>query len=282
MAKAFYLFPLKGVYLASIAIFEIGNIVCGTAPTSAVFIVGRAIAGLGAAGIQSGSLVMLTAAAAPEVRGALMGMGMGLTVIGGAFGPVVGGAITQHLGWRWCMWIFLPPGGVSALVFYFLRVPEQRVKAPVRTTLRTVHHELDIPGFAIFVPAVVMLLLAVSWGGGRFPWRSATIISLFLGGGVVFGLFVVWTLHRQDKALVPPSVLKKPVIFCGCAVVFLQIGAFATIGDYLPLWFQSVKQATPTNSGLMLLPAMVTQIIATVFCGSLRKSLPPSVLLLVA
>ena len=92
----------KAAYLTSIAIFEIGNLVCGLSKTSTVFIGGRAIAGLGAAGIQSGSLVMLTAAASPKVRPTLMGMGMGLTVIGGAFGPVIGGLITQHLGWRWC------------------------------------------------------------------------------------------------------------------------------------------------------------------------------------
>lgn len=169
------------------------------------------------------------------------------------------------------MWIFLPPGGAAALVFFFLRVPEQRVKEPPLTALRTMHHKLDIPGFAIFVPAVVMLLLAVSWGGQRYPWRSATILGLFLGGVFVLGLFVAWTWHRNDRALVPPSILKKQVVFCGCVVVFLQIGAFATVGDYLPLWFQSVKQATPTNSGLMLLPAMVTQILATIFCGFLRK-----------
>ncbi|KAI8206495.1 Efflux pump mlcE [Colletotrichum sp. SAR 10_76] len=258
---------LQDVYVASIVLFEVGNVICGAAQTSAIFIGGRTVAGLGAAGLFSGGLVMLTVASPPKWRAPLIGGGMGLMIVGGALGPLIGGALTQHLGWRWCMWIFLPPGGVSAFAFLFLRVPEQRKKAPAKEVLPILPKAMDLIGFALFAPAVIMLLLAFSWGGGRYAWSSATIIGLICGGFAMTGVFSVWAWYRQEKALIPPSIFRKKVVFCGCAVAFLQVGAFATLGDYLPLWFQSVKGATPTTSGLNILPTMITQLLATGFCA---------------
>ncbi|KAI8249965.1 Efflux pump mlcE [Colletotrichum sp. SAR 10_77] len=267
VAKLYDLFRLRDVYVASIVLFEVGNVICGAAQTSAIFIGGRTVAGLGAAGLFSGGLVMLTVASPPKWRAPLIGGGMGLMIVGGALGPLIGGALTQHLGWRWCMWIFLPPGGVSAVAFLFIRVPEQRKKAPAKEVLPILPKAMDLIGFALFAPAVIMLLLAFSWGGGRYAWSSATIIGLICGGFAMTGVFSVWAWYRQEKALIPPSVFRKKVVFCGCAVAFLQVGAFATLGDYLPLWFQSVKGATPTTSGLNILPTMITQLLATGFCA---------------
>ncbi|KAL8335868.1 hypothetical protein RB598_009859 [Gaeumannomyces tritici] len=269
VAKLYDFFRLKDVYVGSIVLFEIGNLICALAPTSATFIGGRAVAGLGAAGLFTGGLVILTAASPPKVRPMLIGMGMGLTIVGGVVGPLVGGAITEHLGWRWCMWIFLPPGAVSAAVFLLIRVPEQRKKLPARAVLPTLHTSLDLIGFGLFAPSAVMLLLALSWGGGRHAWGTPIIIGLLCGGSLLALVFCAWAWYRNEKALIPPNVIRKTVVYCGCAVAFLQVGAFATLGDYLPLWFQSVLGASPTNSGLMLLPTMITQLLATIFCGLL-------------
>ncbi|KAL8337378.1 hypothetical protein RB601_008765 [Gaeumannomyces tritici] len=269
VAKLYDFFRLKDVYVGSIILFEIGNLICALAPTSATFIGGRAVAGLGAAGLFTGGLVILTAASPPKVRPMLIGMGMGLTIVGGVVGPLVGGAITEHLGWRWCMWIFLPPGAVSAAVFLLIRVPEQRKKLPARAVLPTLHTSLDLIGFGLFAPSAVMLLLALSWGGGRHAWGTPIIIGLLCGGSLLALVFCAWAWYRNEKALIPPNVIRKTVVYCGCAVAFLQVGAFATLGDYLPLWFQSVLGASPTNSGLMLLPTMITQLLATIFCGLL-------------
>jgi len=82
--------------------FEAGNIIGALAKTSKTFIVGRAIAGLGGAGMISGSMVMIRAAASPKIRPSLIGLGMAVTAIGNVVGPVMGGAITQHAGWQWC------------------------------------------------------------------------------------------------------------------------------------------------------------------------------------
>lgn len=89
-----------------IGVFEIGALICALSKSSAVFILGRAVSGLGASGLFNGAVVMFTAVAPPPMRPMLIGISMALTAIGGVVGPVVGGAITQYLGWQWCA--FLP------------------------------------------------------------------------------------------------------------------------------------------------------------------------------
>ncbi|KAJ2982136.1 hypothetical protein NQ176_g1594 [Zarea fungicola] len=152
-----------------------------------------------------------------------------------------------------------------------VRVPEQG-KPPVTETLQLLSQRLDLLGcFAMFVPACVMILLGLSWGGQRLSWGSSTVIGLLCGG---FGLSVVfgfWQRYKQDKALIPPSIFLQPVVFFGCLVSFLQGGAFLEMGYYMPLWFQSVRHASPLSSGLMLLPTMISQIIASMVSGYMIK-----------
>lgn len=139
----------------------------------------------------------------------------------------------------------------------------------MRSILRTLPQKLDILGFFLFAPACVMVLLAMSWGGQRYAWGNAKIIGLFVGSAGTAVLFGVWQWYRQDKALIPPRILMKPVVFFGCLVSFLQGGSFLMMGYYLPLWFQSVLRSSPTNSGVMLLPTMVAQIVASTVTGVL-------------
>jgi hypothetical protein len=161
------------------------------------------------------------------------------------------------------LWIFLPPGALAAVLFAVIYIPEQTAKQPVLSILPSLPQKLDILGFALFAPACVMVLLAMSWGGQRYAWGSATVIGLFVGSAATAVLFGVWQRYRGDRALIPPRILLKPVVFYGCLVSFLQGGSFLMMGYYLPLWFQSVLRASPTRSGVMLLPTMVAQIIAS-------------------
>lgn len=116
-----------------------------------------------------------------------------------------------------------------------------------------------------------MILLALSWGGQRLAWGSATIIGLICGAAGTAAIFIAWQLHRQDRALLPPNIVKNRIVFYASLVAFLQGGSFLEMGYYLPIWFQSVKQASPTNSGLMLLPTMISQIIGSILAGVLGK-----------
>ncbi|KAF2477631.1 DNA repair protein RAD50, partial [Lindgomyces ingoldianus] len=267
-------FRVKITYIVFLLVFELGSLICALSKSSKSFIVGRAVSGIGGAGVFNGGMVIITAAAPPAVRPQMLSMSMAMVGIGGVIGPVVGGAITQHLGWRWCMWIFLPPGAVVAIIFVFQPIRDQMNKPKAISVVQNMHHKFDLIGFALFTPACVMFLLAMSWGGSKLAWNSATVIGLLSAAPVVVGIFVWWIWYRQDRALIPPGVIMKPVVFYACLVSFLQGGAFLMTQYYLPLWFQSVKGADPEKGGIMMLPTCITQILSSIGCTLLLRTIP--------
>ena len=160
------------------------------------------------------------------------------------------------------------------LVIVFQRIPEQFSKPSFRSTLPKLPQSLDLIGFAFFAVSCVMFLLAISWGGSEYSWDSATVIGLLCGAFGMLCVYIGWALYRQDMALIPPGIIKRNVVAYGCGVVFLQGGASMMMSYYLPLWFQAVKGATPTNSGVMLLPTIISQVLGTIIFGALGQWFP--------
>jgi hypothetical protein len=155
------------------------------------------------------------------------------------------------------------------LIILALSIPEQMVKMPVRSNWKHIASEMDFLGFTLFAPAVTMFLISIMWGGNQHPWNSATIIGLLAGSVATFALFAAWQIYRDDKALIPPKVIRNQIVFSGCINSAFLMGSLVLLAYYLPLWFQIVKGANSTLSGVMTLPIVVSQSAGAVIVGKL-------------
>lgn len=118
-------------------------------------------------------------------------------------------------------YINLPPAAVVLVLLVFTRVPDAHEKPKPLAVLKDLHNKLDLVGFVLFAPAIIMLLLAMQWGGNQYAWDSATIIGLFCGFGGNLLVWAAWNWHKKDAALIPVSMVKKRTVWSAC----LNIGA---------------------------------------------------------
>ncbi|RHZ58908.1 hypothetical protein CDV55_105826 [Aspergillus turcosus] len=263
--KIYTFYPVKAVILASIILFEVGSAVCGAAPTSTAFIVGRAIAGIGASGIFAGSVVCIVYAVPLEKRPRIQGLFGAVFGLASIVGPLVGGAFTSRVTWRWCFYINLPFGGLAMVAIAFcLKVPDRNTtKVPWTEKLK----QLDVTGMCCLIPGVVCLVLALQWGGQTYAWNNARIIALLTLMGVLLLGFVAVQMLLPRTATIPPRIFKRRSIFAG-AWATLCVGASQFIFVYfLPIWFQSIKGVSAVDSGLRLLPLMLSMVVASILSG---------------
>jgi hypothetical protein len=165
--------------------------------------------------------------------------------------------------------INLPAGGVTAFLLFLFFHPVKREASQLSIIEKM--KRLDLPGFALFIPAIVMLLLAVQWGGFKYSWNSATIIGLLCGFVGMLGIFIAWQWHAQEDASIPPRIMMNRDVVIACVVSFFMFGSLQLIVYFLPIWFQVIKGATPTQSGINFLPAVLATMLFTFIAGGLGK-----------
>jgi EmrB/QacA subfamily drug resistance transporter len=263
--RLYTFFTIKWMYLAAIAIFELGSLICGVAPNSIALIIGRAVAGIGSAGIFSGSLIILAYSVPLEKRPMFTGLIGSMYGISSVSGPLLGGAFTDHVTWRWCFFINLPIGAITIIVISIF-FPDPKRKKNTETFKQRLW-QLDPVGTGLFMPAIICLLLALQWGGTKYMWDNWRIILLFVMFAVLIAGFLFDQYKQGDRATVPPRIFFKRSVWASGLYSFAVGSAFMGAVFYLPIWFQAVKGASAVHSGIMNLPMLIGVVVFSVFAG---------------
>lgn len=261
--KVFKYFPLKASYLISLLIFEVGSLICATAPTSTALIVGRAFAGVGGAGLCTGTFVIIGYSVEPKKQPAYMGV-MGATYTLAFFtGPLLGGAFTERITWRWCFYINLPFGALAAaIIMLFFRTPS--AARPMEASWKEVLLQMDLLGCGLILTAVVCYLLALQWGGTTKSWSDSSVIGTLVGFGLLSIAFIVNEIYMGERASIQPRLVKQRRIWTSLAVVFFNSGGFFVLIYYLPLYFQSIQNVGPIESGVRNLPIVIGGVMSVI------------------
>ncbi|MER6448546.1 MDR family MFS transporter [Streptomyces venezuelae] len=251
----------KGSFLTSIVIFLIGSALSGMAQDMGQLIGFRAIQGLGAGGLMVGVMAIIGDLIPPRERGKYQGMMAGVMALAMIGGPLVGGTITDHMGWRWSFYINLPLGAVAlAMVTAVLHLPKKRAQG-----------KIDYLGAALLTLAITSTVLVTTWGGNEYAWSSAEILGLIAVGVLSTAAF----LYAETKAAEPvmPLHIFRSRNFTLMSVIGFLVG-FAMFGGvlYLPLFQQSVQGASATNSGLLLLPMLLSMMVVSLIAGRVTTS----------
>ena len=264
--KAYKYFPLKLSFLISIAIFEVGSLICAVANNSTTLIVGRAIAGAGGAGIGSGCYTIIAFSVTPDKRPAYTGILGAVFGLASVIGPLLGGVFTDRLSWRWCFYINLPVGGIAvAFITFFFKTPA--TARPQKATTREKILQLDLPGTFVLMASMVCLFLALQKGGTSLPWSSGEVIAELVVFGILVVAFIAIQYFSGDRALLQGRLLKDRTIAVMCAYIFTVAGAFFLLLYYLPFYFQVSKNDSAQSSGIKNLPLVLGCSLFTVISG---------------
>ncbi|BGP26163.1 hypothetical protein JCM10295v2_005106 [Rhodotorula toruloides] len=258
------IYSAKWTLIGCILLFEIGSIICGAAPNVMAIIWGRAISGVGAAGMFVSMLQILAQVTRLEDRPRLFGL------FGACFGAA---SVIGPLGWRWVFWLNLCVGAPSLLGCTFLLKSMLPIGAdPTKRSPRDLFHQtlrMDWIGATLVLGAVTALVYALQTGGNQKPWSDGGVIACFVIAGVLFVAIVIWMRYKGDSALVPPAVFKKsPVSICGiCGASFFNRCSLLMISYAVPVFFQVTRHHDATKSGVDLLAYMLSVVITVIGAG---------------
>ncbi|KAK3371084.1 major facilitator superfamily domain-containing protein [Lasiosphaeria ovina] len=272
--KIYSYFHIRWSFLVFFLIFEVGSALSGAATSSNMFIVGRAIAGIGAAGLFTGMMTIVANVLPMHKRPAILGAIMGLGQLGIAGGPLIGGAFTSnmHATWRWCFYLNLCLFPLVTVAFLLNTIPEAEEKPPWRSVLSTAVKSLDLVGFVLISGGVLLFLLGLQYGGNQFAWGSSVVIGLIVGGAATFALFLAWEYRQGDSAMVPWAMLRSGIIRAASMTNFFNYGVMLVADFYLAIYFQSVLNDTPLESGVHMLPTTLGMLVSMVVAGGLTQS----------
>ena len=263
-AKCSDIWGRKPAILGSVALFAIASLIAALSVSMRMLIAARALQGTAGGGVLQLVLITISDMFSMRERTLYIGGLEAIWAVAGGVGPLLGGAFTQLVTWRWCFWINLPVSGAAfILLAFYLDVHNPR------TRFRQGLAALDWLGTFSVLAVTILLLLGLDFGGTVFPWSSAKVICLIVFGTVMIGAFTFTEKRLAKYPLVPLSMFKSMSNAAIILVSFSQGMVYIAMEYYLPLYFQSVKGASPLRSGVLILPITVSEAVTGIVCGLL-------------
>jgi EmrB/QacA subfamily drug resistance transporter len=253
----------RRMMLISVGVFVLGSVACALAPNMWTLILARALQGIGGGGILPLAQTVIADLLSPRERPLIQAYSSTMFLAASILGPVLGGVLTDYVHWSLIFWINLPMG-VVALVMTdraLRRLP--RNERP---------HRLDFTGAALMVAATVALLLALAWGGVRYPWASLPILGLLGCSALLWAGFAL-RLTRAPEPFIPLAMLKEPVVLGIAVAGFFSIGTIIGLSIFVPLYVELVLGASPSASGIVLIAFMGGATLGSMLAGRLMSRL---------
>ncbi|KAM5442428.1 Efflux pump dep3 [Microsporum ferrugineum] len=274
--KVYGVFNAKWVYLFNIVLFELGSAVCGSAPNIAVLILGRVIAGVGGAGMYSGTLSFVAILTTIKERPIYMAGSTVVWGLGSVLGPIVGGAFAQSsASWRWAFYINLPIGAAFLPAYLFL-IPS--VDPQPSKSFKEKCKMIDWIMTTIFLGGSACLIMAITLGGVVYSWNSASTIVLWAMSAVLLIVSIlVAKFHpgvSRENRLYPVHFLNRPILINLQIQMFLVSGIALATTYYIPLYFQFLHGDGPLQAGVRLLPFIISLVVVSMINGTFMPALP--------
>ncbi|KKY16916.1 putative major facilitator superfamily transporter [Diplodia seriata] len=260
------IFGRKPVLLVANIVFFIGSLIAALSINIGMLIIARAIQGVGGGGLIILVNIVISDLFSMRSRGQYFGIIGMVWALASALGPVIGGALTQRVSWRWCFYINLPLDGVAfAIIVIFLDVHNPRT--PIGAGLRAI----DWAGSLTVIGGTVMLLLGLEFGGVTYPWSSPTVVCLIVFGIVTIAVFLALEWKVAKYPIMPLRIFSNRSNLASLAACFLHGFVFISATYYLPLYYQAVRGAGPIMSGVYLLAFALSLSVVSATTGIVIK-----------
>ena len=251
------LFNRKMLVQVSLVVFVVGSALAGLSENTDTLIVFRVLQGLGAGGLLSLVQVIISDIISPRERGRYVGLLGAVIAVGTAGGPLLGGLITDSIGWRWNFYVSVPFAIVGLILIQrTLRLP----KRPARKV------SIDYAGALLIAAGVSLLLIWVSLAGNQFEWNSPISWGMAVGSVLLLVAAVIVEINVKEPIL--PMGLFKDRTFTLVVVASLTVGvALFSSSVFLSQYWQLSRGANPTQSGLLSLPQVIGSLVASTLIG---------------
>ncbi|KAH8827294.1 major facilitator superfamily-domain-containing protein [Flagelloscypha sp. PMI_526] len=243
------IFGRRPTMLLSLGLFAFGSGLSGAAQSMRWLIAARAIQGLGGGGILNLSEIVVADLVPLADRGGFIGLITFTWAFAGVIGPIIGGALAEHVSWRWVFYINLPITGLATvIVIFFLRVrtPPGRMRDKLAS--------VDWLGNAIVIAGITLATLGVSWAGARYAWSDVHVLALLLSGLALIVSFVIYERYVPKIPTLPWVVISNRTSLGGYVATFIHGVVYMAVAYYLPSYFQACLSLSPLQAGLHLLP----------------------------